>query len=383
MRVGLDARFAVWDRRGIGNYSLQLIRAMARLAPETNFICYTDRPDSEGAFGDLPNCTVRPLVPRIYPIWEQIALARALEKDSIDIFHAVGNTAPLKVPRGTRLAVTLHDVMFMKPTSVLPASSSLYQRLGRIYRRLVTPRIATLADVIFTVSEYSRNDICATFPMISSSKIVVTYQGLPAHFQNLSARRGPHPFHDRPFLLHLGGFDPRKNTKRVVQAYLNLVQHESINAHLLILGLQDLNGLGLAPQEKELANTWIHLPGFVSESVLPDYYRHAQALLFPSLYEGFGIPLLEAMSSGTPIMTSRVTSLPEVAGEAALMVDPASIPSLEEGIQLLIKSADLRANLSRLGQSRLALYNWDNTASQTLDAYRAVLTGQTAITRGG
>jgi glycosyltransferase involved in cell wall biosynthesis len=346
---------------------------MARLAPETSFVCYTDRPDSHGVFGDLPNCVVRILTPKIYPIWEQVALPRVLKEDGIEIFHALGNTAPLKMPQGIRLAVTLHDVMFMKPASELPASSSLYQRIGRIYRRSVAPRVAAQADVIFTVSSYSRNDICNTFPMISPSKVVVTYQGLPAHFQNLPATPGPHPFQDRPFLLHLGGFDPRKNTRRVIQAYLNLVQHGLINAHLLILGLRNLNGLGLTPREKEVAKTWVHLPGFVSESVLPDYYRHAQALLFPSLYEGFGIPLLEAMSSGTPILTSRVTSLPEIAGEAALLVDPASISSLEEGIHRLIGSVDLRTSLSRLGQDRLTLYNWDNTASQTIDAYRAMM----------
>jgi glycosyltransferase involved in cell wall biosynthesis len=162
----------------------------------------------------------------------------------------------------------------------------------------------------------------------------------------------------------------------VVRSFLDLKRQGLISERLVILGLKNLDSIGLEPRDVDLAHGWIHIPGFVPEAELPNYYRHASAFLFPSLYEGFGIPLLEAMASGTPIITSNLSSLPEVAGEAAILIDPSSTHELKEAILKLLGSPLLREQLRSAGLSRMALFQWPQTASQTLDCYQKVLSGQ-------
>jgi len=377
IRIGLDARFALAERRGIGNYSLELFKALAAANRDFELVFYSDREDAEGILTGLPNSRVRVVGPGFYPLWEQVILPWALRRDGIRLFHAVGNTAPIFMPKGVRLVITICDVMYMKEEEILPVSTSWYQRAGRLYRRLVVPPAARRADHLITISEFSRTDIEETLPGLAPGKITVTLLGLPGSFP--AVRQGgptsPAPLGEIPYLLHLGGLDPRKNTRLVVRSFLALKRSQGLAEHLVILGLKSLDSLALNPQEALEAGNWIHLPGYVPEAAIPDYYQHAQAFLFPSLYEGFGIPLLEAMACGTPIITSNVSSLPEVAGEAALLIDPARPEHLEAAILDLLKSPPLQARLRQAGLKRLAEFGWDGAANITLEVFRNALTG--------
>ncbi len=375
-RIGLDARFALGERRGIGNYSLELFRAMAAFDHGFEFIFYSDRKDEFGLLEGLPNSSVRILRPGFYPFWEQAMLPLALQRDEIDLFHAVGNTAPVIMPRRTRLVITLCDVMYMKDEGTLPLSQSWYQRLGRIYRRLVVPPAVRIADHLLTISEFSRADICETLVGCSPEKISVTLLGLPGSFHITPPHEGEtSPLGETPYLLHLGGLDPRKNTRLVVRAFLDLKRSGQIRGKLVILGLKNLNSLNLDPSETTESESWIHLPGFVSETDLPRYYRHANVFLFPSLYEGFGIPLLEAMACGTPIITSGLSSLPEVAGDAALLIDPHQPRELAEAILRLTGDPGLQEQLKVAGHVRRNIFQWDKAAHLTLTCYQRLLAG--------
>lgn len=375
-RIGLDARFALGERRGIGNYSLELFRAMAAVDHGFEFIFYSDRKDEFGLLEGLPNSSVRVLRPGFYPFWEQAMLPLALQRDEIDLFHAVGNTAPVIMPRRTRLVITLCDVMYMKEEGTLPLSQSWYQRLGRIYRRLIVPPAVRIADHVLTISEFSRADICETLAGCSPEKISVTLLGLPSSFHITPPHEADtSPLGETPYLLHLGGLDPRKNTHLVVRAFLDLKRSGQINGKLVILGLKNLNSLNLDPSETAESECWIHLPGFVSEMDLPRYYRHASMFLFPSLYEGFGIPLLEAMACGTPIITSDLSSLPEVAGNAALLIDPYQPRELAEAILRLTGDPSLQEQLKVAGHVRRKIFQWDQTACLTLTCYQRLLAG--------
>jgi len=369
-RIGLDARFALGERRGIGNYSLELFRAMASMNHEFEFVFYSDREDTEGLLSCLPNSRVRVIRPGFYPLWEQVLLPLTLRRDDIDLFHAVGNTAPVIMPRRTKLVITLCDVMYMKDESLLPLSRSWYQRAGRFYRRLIVPPAARNADHLLTISEFSRTDICETLSRIRPEKVSVTLLGLPSSFQVVPPQEHEtSPLGATPYLLHLGGLDPRKNTRMVVRCFLDLKKSDQLEEKLVILGLKTLDSLDLNPREASDARTWIHLPGFVSEMELPRFYRHARAFLFPSLYEGFGIPLLEAMACGTPIITSNVSSLPEVAADGALLIDPSDSLALHAAIRELTMNPNLRMHLAKAGMDRVKAFTWSETAAQTLACY--------------
>lgn len=379
-RIGLDARFALGERRGIGNYSLELFRAMAAVDHGFEFIFYSDRKDESGLLEGLPNSSVRVLRPGFYPFWEQAMLPLALQRDEIDLFHAVGNTAPVIMPRRSRLVITLCDVMYMKDEGTLPLSQSWYQRLGRIYRRVIVPPAVRVADHVLTISEFSRADICETLVGCSPEKISVTLLGLPSSFHITPPHEADtSPLGETPYLLHLGGLDPRKNTHLVVRAFLDLKRSGQIKGKLVILGLKNLNSLNLDPSETAESEGWIHLPGFVSEMDLPRYYRHASMFLFPSLYEGFGIPLLEAMACGTPIITSRNSSLPEIAGEAALLIDPFQPEDLKTAILQLLASPNIGIKLREAGRARLLVFDWKQTAHMTLEIYRSTLINQAGL----
>ena len=369
LRVGMDARFAMKERRGIGNYSVQIIKSLSMMRPDIEFVLYSDRVDAEGIFKHLPNCTIKVITPGFYPYWEQVALPGALRDAPPDLFHSLGNTAPLRLPVATRLVVTLHDVMFMKPTSLLPNSPSAYQRLGRHYRRWNVPRSAGKAAAILTVSDYSRQDILATLPGLRPERVHVTYQGLPAHFEQPEAGRGADPLGGQPFLLHLGGVDPRKNTAFVIRNFLELRRSGGMAETLVLLGLSGLGDIPLSSAEREEAAACVRLPGFVPEASMPSYFRWARALLFPSRFEGFGIPLLEAMACGTPAIASRVTSLPEIAGDAALLVDPGDGPGFRAAVLQVLQSHDIRASLAAKGLARSREFTWNRTADRTLKAY--------------
>jgi len=372
-QIGLDARFALGERRGIGNYSLELFRAMAAVNREFEFVFYSDREDTEGLLTGLPNSRIRVLRPAFYPLWEQVLLPLTLRRDRIDLFHAVGNTAPIRMPISTKLVITLCDVMFMKNEEQLPLSQSWYQRAGRLYRRVVVPTATRRADHLLTISEFSRNDISETLPSIRPEKITVAHLGLPSVFLSGLHEMGASPLEGEPYLLHLGGMDPRKNTRMVIRNFLELKREHRIKEKLVILGLKTLTPFELSPEEFSESEQWICLPGFVPDTVIPTYYRHAQAFLFPSLYEGFGIPLLEAMASGTPIITSNCTSLPEIAGEAALFVDPSNPEELKKAIIRIIDDVNLKSRLTELGTKQLNIFDWESTAKLTLLCYQNIL----------
>ena len=373
IKIGLDARFALGERRGIGNFSLDLFRAMAVLPHPFELVFYSDREDTEGLLSQFPNSRVRVIRPGIYPIWEQVRLPLALLQDRIQVFHAVGNTGPILLSGSIKRVLTIHDVMFLKPESELPRSPSLYQRMGRIYRRIVAPRAGRRADLTFTDSEFSRQDILASIPGLDPLKVKIAYVGLPRHFLVSPPSIGTHPLQGQDYLLHLGALDPRKNTALVVKTFLALRRQKAIKEHLVILGLKSLDALGLTPMESQEVKESIHFPGYVPESAMPAFYRHARAFLFPSLYEGFGIPLIEAMACGTPIIASNTTSLPEIAGNAARLINPKSGDQLKGAILELLGSPVLQMELIARGKERTREFCWDNTARKTLDAYSQLI----------
>jgi glycosyltransferase involved in cell wall biosynthesis len=309
-----------------------------------------------------------------YPLWENVALPIAAWKDRIDILHCLGNTAPLFVLPAIRLVITLHDVMYLQSGKCIPAPMTIYQKFGRIYRSFVVPRCSFAAAALVTISEFSKQDILCLMPGIRASKISVCYESCDGIFSEKIDRLVsdspilPSPL---PFIFCLGAEDPRKNTLRLVRAYLQLLNEYGIRENLVISGYKNWEG-----SESHLAvvdagvEDRIRFLNFVGIDELARLYRTATVFAYPSLYEGFGIPILEAFSSGCPVIASNVTSIPEVGGNAALYFDPLNESEIAQTLLQVLNDANLRNSLKELGYARASQFSWKNTAQQTLAVYK-------------
>jgi glycosyltransferase involved in cell wall biosynthesis len=383
MKIGIDARFITrHPRRGIGNYSLNVVAALVRLFPQTHFYLYISIPDSEAILPVAPNVTVRRLAMPAYPLWEQVALPRAAAADRLDVLHCLGNTAPVFMPKSVRLILSLMDVMFLQSGEFVPSPTNRYQAWGRHYRRVVAPRCARAAHDVVTISEFSRQDILSLIDGLDPARVHVTHLSCDAIFQQLpgTTARADVGAAVAPYIFALGADDPRKNTLRLVEAYLALLRENDLGYDLVISGYSQWEH-GEAYQAVVNAGQAdrVHFHGFISIEALAVLYREAALFVYPSLYEGFGIPILEAFSSGCPVIASGTTSIPEVGGDAALYVDPLDSADIAATMLRVLRDDALRSDLAQRGRDRAAQFTWEATARQTHGLYeRSFSTGSAA-----
>ena len=373
MKIGIDARFAVRKpRRGIGTYSLHLLRSLVALDNQIDFVLYVDSEDVDGVLPSMPNVQISRLRPSSYPLWEQFALPLAAKRDELNLLHTLGNTAPLWLPSKTQLVLSLMDVMFLQSGEYIPKPTTLYQRAGRLYRAFVAPVNAHRSQAVITISEFSRRDIINLISDIQPNKITTIHLACDPLFSKENPTNTK--IADRPFLLCLGANDPRKNTFRIVQAYLNALTNHGLEHDLIISGYANWEG---SPShrlvQKAHAETRVKFISFVSVGDLATLYQQATALLYISLYEGFGIPILEAFESGCPVIASSTTSIPEVGGDAAIYVDPVNVSKIEEAIIRLCNNTTLQSQLKVSGEMRAKQFSWRKVASETLEVYKKVL----------
>jgi len=376
MRIGIDARLIAY-RRGMGNFVYNLLTELAKLPGDEQYVLYVDKKQTEEFAPHYPRFTVRKLAPEAYPLWEQISLPLAVARDNLDILHCPVNTAPLWIPRNCKLVLTIHDVMYLLPAEQLPPSPSFYQRLGRIYRLFLVPRIAQRAEVVVTVSYCSRQDIIKYITLPENRIYVV--QGASGRVYRpventvaLESVRKKYTL-DHPFILALAGVDPRKNTSRLIEAFAKILIETNRPYQLAMIGLpssarhrffQEARNLGIDNQ--------IVFSGFVPEDDLVALYNLAEVFVYPSLYEGFGLPILEAMACGTPVVTSPRGSIPEVAGDAVIFVDPLSAKAISHGIKKVLTDHELARRLREKGFERVKSFSWRNAAIKMLQIYRKV-----------
>lgn len=382
MRIGIDARFAVHNRRGIGNYTLNLIRYLASIDKTNEYFLYVDGTDREGVLPKQRNFKIIELHPSNYLVWEQVCLPRRISKDSIDVLHSTGNTAPLFIDSKIKLVVTIHDVMYLKDYSLLPQSMSMYQRLGRLYRKNIVPPVVQYASKVITVSNFSKQDILAHFPLLKADNVVVTYEAAAEAFSNLPAKTREDSTAKKygvngEYIFVLGALDPRKNTKMVIEVFLALKSEGKINSSLVIAGIPKWRTSSFcdivshSPYRDSIIFT-----EYITQSELVSLYQGAKVFLYPSLYEGFGIPPLEAMSCSTPVITSNSTSIPEVVGDAAVLIDPGSAQELREKLLLLLTDESFCLDLIARGCCRAKAFSWEKMAMETSAVYQEIYSSQ-------
>jgi glycosyltransferase involved in cell wall biosynthesis len=368
VRIAIDAR-KLRDY-GIGTYVRNLLRHLARLDRTTEYVvlCYhTDR-QMVSHLGE----NFRPLLDSSpgYSIREQLTVPLDLQRTHVDLFHAPHYVLPPLTP--CKAVVTIHDCIHLRFPQYLP------NRLAHAYARTSMWVATHRASRILTVSETSKRDILSFFK-VPESKIDVIYNAIDERFWEPPARDEVDRVRERyqldaPFILYAGNIKPHKNLERLIEAFQMLKKRGFDEVKLLIIGdeISRYATLRRAVHRHQL-HKHIRFFGFVADKTLAILYRLAAVFVFPSLYEGFGLPPLEAMASGTPVITSDVSSLPEVVGDAALLIDPYRCDAIADAMERLLTDTALRDELRNRGLARARHFSWERSIARVRQIYDEVL----------
>jgi glycosyltransferase involved in cell wall biosynthesis len=361
MRIGVNVRLLLANRMdGIGWYAYETVRRMVAAHPEVEFVFFFDRkPDPDFIFGaNVKPVVVRPQArhPLLWMLFFEWGIRRALGKEKIDVFFSPDGW--LCLGTGVKTLAVVHDLNFVHhPDFVSPL-------LGRYYN-FFFPRFARRADALATVSEFSKQDIMRTY-QLPSQKITVAYSAAKDDFfeipeQEKEATRNRYTA-GVPYFLFVGTGHKRKNIVRILEAF-DRFKHNG-HTHKLVFA-----GSGKY-WEKEMIRQWqemrygedVVFTGYVSTEDVNRLISSATALVYATLFEGFGTPVLEAFACGTPVITSNLTAMPEIAAEAALKVNPYDAASISLAMEDIVSSAVLRQQLVERGRERLRDFSWDKTA---------------------
>ncbi len=380
MLVGLEVSAAIdTQRSGVGHYVANLTAGLekrAKLDPELELIYFSNRNRTK------QGQEVGTLSQAIYPhnqlpsrlTWMQLNLPLSLARTRPDLCHFPNHLAPVLGKVETPFLATMHDMSVYR----CPQHHAL--KTVAVHRAIM-PVVARRARLIVTVSESARQEILH-YLKVPAEKIRVVYNGLGWPFtvsvpvQSASAVEELRQRYNLnfPYVLTTGTLEPRKNQARLIRAFSELVRQERLPHHLVLVGSSGWKDKNITAQVQKSGLTGrVHFLGYVPSRDLPDLYRLAEAFAFPSLYEGFGLPVLEAMACGTPSLISTDPALLEVAGkEAAVAVDPYSVPDIAAGLYRLLSETEFVGGLRTRGLARAAEFSWDKCAAQTLALYQEV-----------
>jgi glycosyltransferase involved in cell wall biosynthesis len=367
MRVAIDAR-KLHDF-GIGTYIRNLLRQLARIDSSTEYVLLSAQADQDVAAQLGPNFrSVLEPSPN-YSLREQIHIPWVLRRERPNVFHAPHYVLPAAVPCPS--VVTIHDCIHLMFPQYLP------NKAAYLYARATMWAAVKRSDCILTVSEASKRDILHFFN-VAPEKIVVVYNAIDDHFwltppdEEVAHVRERYQL-DHQFVLYVGNIKPHKNLVRLIEAFDQLRRSGLEELKLLIIGdeISKLPSLRRAVHGHKL-HKHVRFLGYVSDSTLRVLYRLASVFVFPSLYEGFGLPPLEAMASGTPVVTSNQSSMPEVTGDAAMLVDPYDVDSIVDGMRRVLTDPALAAELRLRGPQRAREFSWASSVEKTREVYERV-----------
>jgi len=371
IRVGINASKYFGINTGVGRYTSNLCNSILKgktrneyyfYLPGSAKTCWRDmggaRPEEQGIF--LQNNMLRIL-------WEQILLPIKIKKDTLDLFHYTDHAMSL-IQRRHPVVITIHDIAFIRFPDLL-------NRSRQIYKRYILNLSIKRADVIIAVSHSTKRDIIEFFK-VDEQKIKVIYHGVESRFRPISNVEGYRTRNNLPtkMILNIGTLEPRKNVVTLIKAFKKL-QERGLKDYVLVIAgergwlykkiFEEIKSSGMEQS--------IRLLGVVGDEELPLLYNCADLFVYPSIYEGFGLPPLEAMACGVPIITSNTSSLPEVVGNAGIMVDPNDIGSLSDEMYRVLKDKELMHRMVRDGIKRSKMFTWKKTVNKVLKIYNGVL----------
>ena len=370
MKFSIDARgINLYKGSGIGTYTENLLRELLNIDTKNNYSIFWTGENYENYKKD--NSKIIFTSKKHGTFYENYYYPNYIKENNIDMHHIPQNGIGLNELYTSPIVVTIHDLI----PYILP------ETVGRGYlERFLRdmPLIVRNSKVILTVSEYSKRDIIKFFPFVNEEKIFVTPLAANKSYKPLNKTncieyiKNKYSI-DSPFILYIGGFSTRKNVKELIIAFNKIQKSLKKNYKLVLCGSIRDEGVKLQNLCKELLiDDKIIFTGFVPDDELPLFYNAAEVFIYPSSYEGFGLPPLEAMSCATPVITSNLTSIPEVTKDCAILINPFDKDELASSILTLLNSESLLQEYSEKGYNNSLNFTWENTAIATLKAYEHV-----------
>jgi glycosyltransferase involved in cell wall biosynthesis len=367
LAVGLDARTLASEvHSGVEEYVINLVSALSRLTEAPEIIAYVDRPIPDPEIAQAASSgPLRTSIVRARRGWLRAALPWRLWRDRVNLVHLPSTILPPLLP--CPAVVTVHDLAWVRYPET-------YEPKDLVMQRRAVAGAAARASHIIAVSDSTARDLRQHYPR-SGDRVSVIPLGVSPQFSPDGLRLSSAAFPGaerltRGYVLYAGGLQPRKNLLRLLVAYQKVLAETSAPP-LVLAGAVSPHAHELRQAAQRLGiERHVVFPGYVAQDLLPALYRSATVFVYPSLYEGFGLPVLEAMACGVPVVTSNVSALPEVAGEAALLVDPESVERLSWAVSLLLADQALRQTLGQRGLARARQFTWEQTARQTVGVYQ-------------
>jgi glycosyltransferase involved in cell wall biosynthesis len=368
MKVGVDARLLSRPLTGIGRYTLEMCLAILNVEGVSLYL-YSPAPlrtELERGFEaavtryqSFENGFLRQVWGESYlPIWAK--------KDGVDVFWGPAHRLPHWLPGGMARVVTIHDLVWK-------CASDTMRPLSRMLEHYQMPFAVRTADTVIAVSQSTADAVIEEFG-IGYDKLSIVPPGARLHTKVLPLETLEQFGIKPPYFLFVGTLEPRKNLIRLLTAYSRLSESLKSHAMLVIAGSEGWGGINIDKTVADLGlENHVRLLGFVEESTLSALYANALFLAMPSLYEGFGLPLVEAMVHGTPVLTSNNSSMPEVAGDAGLLVDALDISSIENGLSKLIGDEVIRNELALNSIKNASRFNWDQSARKLIAVFEKVI----------
>jgi glycosyltransferase involved in cell wall biosynthesis len=374
MKVAIDVRTVLSNRSGVGNYVMHLIQNLRKVDPVSiyYFLSLKKNLPLLGSFSPHQNPLLTVFSHESHPLgdfWEHFILPLRLMKTGIDIFHGPASLIPFRKDH-YRVVVTIHDLVAFLFPETIPLKYGAYMRF--LLRQAVKR-----ANKIISVSYHTRQDLIKILK-VPSEKIIVIHEAPSPIFRPydglevrtfLKERYGLH----KKYIYHLGNIEPRKNLIVLLEAFTRVCRELGPDYQLVVSGQKGWLIHSLSHFLKDYPNrNQVLFTGYVPMEELPFFMNGAEIFVFPSLYEGFGLPVLEAMSCGTPVISSNRSSIPEIIGSAGMLIDPTNTKELADGIIFLLRNEEERKRLSLLGKDQAAKFSWEEVALKTLDVYRLV-----------
>jgi glycosyltransferase involved in cell wall biosynthesis len=379
MKIGIEAqRIFRKKKHGMDMVALELIRNLQSIDNDNEYLIFVKPDVDDTVIKETTNFKIVKLNGGFYPLWEQYSLPRAAKKAGCQLLHCTSNTAPIftSIP----LVVTLHDIIYMESSyfKILKGTGTLYQKFGNLYRKMIVPKIVRKSKKIITVSHFEKNRIGHFFGIGGDNRLTAVYNGVSEHFKPITdhteLQRVKTKYHlPEHFFFFLGNTDPKKNTKGSLKAYSDFIKQTGSDHKLVMLDydLSELEKLLDEIGDIELIDR-IVLTGYVVNTDLPAIYTLCDVFLYPSLRESFGIPMLEAMSCGVPVITSNTSSMPEIAGDAAMIIDPFKPEQITDALIQIISSQSLKKQLIERGLQQSAKFSWKAMAKDVLEIYNQI-----------
>lgn len=371
MKIGIDGRAAKWYRgTGIGTYTYQLINNLNKVDRINDYLIFT--PLNSDLQNLNKNFKIQNVDSKSFEnFWDEVRVPNLLSNNNMELYHVPQNGVGLSTNIECKKAITLHDIIPLK----MPHTVS--ERYLRIFNDEM-PNILNNCDGIITVSEFSKNDIAEGYN-IPKEKIYVTHLASEDIYRPMSKCKCQKIIKekygiDSKFILYVGGFSPRKNILGLIEAFSLIPYYKRQNLKLVIVGKKGLSYEKYLNRAIELGvSNDVIFTGFVELYDLPLFYNATEMLVYPSFYEGFGLPPLEAMACGAPVIASNITSLPEVCKDSAFLVNPYDIEALSSAICRVLDDSFLMLTLVKKSLSRSQEFSFEKTSLDTIAAYKDII----------